>query len=420
MNIAVVGAGYVGVVVSASLAKTGHRVTVLDTDKEKVKILQTRRAPFYEPGLDELLKSLPELSILFTTLPIKDQPKQDLWVVCVGTPPTGDGSLNMMAVHKVVAEIANCTTGATVAIKSTVMPGTCRQLAERFDFDGMKIVYWPEFLRQGTAVEDIYRGPGIFGTSDGTGKDATPAMCSMHGRRETCQVLCNRYEDVELTKLALNGFLATRVSYINVIAGICETVGADITVVQKLLASDPRVGALFAGPGWGGSCLPKDLAALSWLDRLHGGTVLEGTEYDNSQTQEVLLHRIRPREHLAIWGCAFKSGTSDLRNSFVHEIIAKHLGKVKITVYDESLRALDDMVVMYGNHIGWYVVKGDAAVGADTLVVHHESQPVDAIALDSLKSLMAPNPTLVDCRNLYDPKTVEQAGFTYVGIGRRK
>ncbi len=433
-SITVVGAGYVGLVTGACLADFGNHVTCVDSDAEKVARLQRLELPFFEPGLPELVaRNVQEGRLRFASdLPAALKGARVVFIT-VGTPPRADGSADTTAIWAVARVVARHVEKYTLVIqKSTAPVGTARAL-ESFmrkharrgaDLD---VASNPEFLREGSAIETFMRPDRVvIGAETARARAILKKIHDPLFLIETPMVVTS-LETAELIKYASNAFLATKISFINEIANLCEAVGADVQVVAKGVGMDRRIGSKFlhAGPGYGGSCFPKDTAALASFARRAGlrAGIVEATAAANERQMKRMVDKIAtavgaPRGKLVgILGLSFKPNTDDLRAAPALAIIAglKRRGL--------RVRAFDP-VAMPGARmrpeckgIAFASDAYDCARGVHALAIVTEWNEFRGMNLGRLKRLMK-KPVLCDLRNLYDPEEVEAAGMTHIGVGR--
>ncbi|ARN22633.1 UDP-glucose dehydrogenase family protein [Piscinibacter gummiphilus] len=440
MKVSVIGTGYVGLVTGACLADMGNDVVCLDIDARKIAILREGGIPIHEPGLDTLVQHNAQAGRLhFTTDAREAALHADIHFIAVGTPPDEDGSADMKYVLAAAREVGRHMNRYCVIVnKSTVPVGTAQkvraavaeELAARGADIRFSVVSNPEFLKEGAAIEDFMRPDRIVVGSDD--EQATRIMRELYApfERNTPKVLVMDIASAELTKYAANAMLATRISFMNEMALLAEVLGADIDAVRRGVGSDPRIGShfLYAGCGYGGSCFPKDVAALSRAAGDAGISmgVLDAVEAANERQKELLIARIEARfghdlggRVFALWGLAFKPGTDDMREA-PSQVVVRALVKRGATVRaydpvatDEARRVLADVAgsVEYQSHAM------DALKGADALVVVTEWKEFRSPDFDHIKSLLR-KPIIFDGRNIFSPEAARQAGFEYTGIGR--
>jgi UDPglucose 6-dehydrogenase len=434
-SITVVGTGYVGLVTGACLADFGNRVTCVDSDAAKIERLRALELPFFEPGLPELVeRNVQEGHLCFESDLESALEHSQVVFITVGTPPRPDGSADTRAIYEVAKTVARTLDGYKLVVqKSTAPVGTARALhgfiakharrGSHFD-----VASNPEFLREGSAIETFMHPDRVVIGAES--RRATQILRKIHDPLfliETPMVVTT-LESAELIKYASNCYLATKISFINEIANLCEALGADVQAVAKGVGMDRRIGGKFlhAGPGYGGSCFPKDTLALSAMAREGGvpsgvvDAVIAANEHQMHRMVAKILHGIgRPARGsvVAILGLAFKPNTDDLRAAPALEIIAglKRRG-VRVRAYDP---------VAMGNAVGVPGLKGvtftrdayECARGADALAIVTEWNEFRNLNLARLKRLLR-RPVLCDLRNLYEPAEVESAGLKHVAVGR--
>lgn len=448
MHVGVIGTGYVGLVTGACFAEFGVFVTCVDKDKKKIRSLKEGLVPFYEPGLEELVQRNSKEGRLKFTTDIADAVSSSLVVIiAVGTPPRGDGSADLTYVEEVAREIAEHMDGYRVIVtKSTVPVGTgdrirktiSKNLKEQVDFD---IVSNPEFLREGSAIEDFMRPNRVV-----IGANSQQAIAIMRDLYkplyliETPFVITN-IETAELIKYASNSFLATKISYINEIANLCEKVGADVHTVAKGMGLDQRIGPKFLhpGPGFGGSCLPKDTRALLKIAEDHGVnlSIVDAAVRSNESQKGLMIKKIKNGmgilrdKTIAILGLTFKPNTDDIRDAPSLSIIRNLLQeKVKIKIYDPVIKNKELIdkskeMITYDSTLGALSSKQvtycrdpyEAAKGAHALVIVTEWNQFRNLELERMKKLMK-EPYFFDLRNIYDPQKMKERGFKYFSVGR--
>ncbi|MGB4293272.1 MAG: UDP-glucose/GDP-mannose dehydrogenase family protein [Bacteroidales bacterium] len=438
MKIVVVGTGYVGLVTGTCFAETGVTVTCVDIDKEKIKLLQEGKTPLYEPGLEPMMKrNIEKGRLSFTTDLEKSLEGSEAIFIAVGTPPGEDGSADLQHVLKVASEIGkNIKSYVVVVIKSTVPVGTSEKvrkiIREELEKRGVDIPFDmasnPEFLKEGSAVEDFLRPERIV---IGTDNERAAEIMS---RLYKPFVLNNHpiyYMDIpsaELTKYAANAMLATRISFINEIANLCELLGADINQVRKGIGSDSRIGNkfLYPGPGYGGSCFPKDVKALirTAAEKGYEMKVIAAVEKANEYQKNVLFYKIRNHFNknlegrtIGIWGLSFKPHTDDIRESPSIYLIEKLLLEGAIVkAYDPA--AMEETKKVLGNRVKYASDQYDAVNKADALVLVTEWPEFRLPDFKKMAETMS-GKVIFDGRNIYDPSEVRKAGFAYYGIGRK-
>jgi len=432
MHIGIIGTGYVGLVTGACFAEFGLFVTCTDKDEEKIRSLKKGVIPFYEPGLDELIRrNIKQGRLNFTTQIKKAVESSLVLFIAVGTPRRGDGSANLKYVEEVAREIAeNINDYKLIVTKSTVPVGTgeklreiiSKNLKEQIDFD---IVSNPEFLREGAAIEDFMRPNRV--VIGAKSQQAIAIMKDLYKPLyliETPFVITN-IETAELIKYASNSFLATKISFINEIANLCERVGADVHMVAKGMGLDQRIGPKFLhpGPGYGGSCLPKDTNALFKIAEDHDVYlgIIDAVIKTNEKQREVMIKKIKDAigvlkgKTITILGLSFKPNTDDIREAPSVYIIQRLLKeKAHIRAYDpvsmgEAYKILPGIKYCKNAY--------DAAKGADAIVIMTEWNQFRNLDLDRIKRQLK-GPYFFDLRNIYEPQKVKEKGFKYFCVGR--
>ncbi len=439
MKVCVFGAGYVGLVTSACLADMGNSVVCVDVDERRVRLLQDGGVPIHEPGLDVLIRRNAKAGRLeFTTDAERAVAHGTLVFVAVGTPAGSDGAADIDNVMVAAATVGRHMRDYKVVIdKSTVPVGTARQvhdtIAAELRARGAEIPYAvvsnPEFLKEGAAIDDFMRPDRIVVGSDDA--QATLLMRALYSpfQRNHDRMLVMDVRSAELTKYAANAMLATRISFMNELALLAERVGADIELVRQGIGSDPRIGThfLYAGCGWGGSCLPKDVLALRQTADRAGAplSILAAVQAVNDRQRRLLGDRIVQRlgEDLAgtvvaVWGLAFKPGTDDLREAPSLVLVERLLAHgARVQAFDPV--AMPAFEALFGRHERLSMA-GDpyaAVEGADALAVVTEWHEFRSPDFDRLAGVMR-RPCVFDGRNLYDPERLRALGFDHTGIGR--
>jgi len=432
MNICIIGTGYVGLVTGACLAEFGMNLICVDNDLQKVDLLKRGKVTIYEPGLENLVaKSVREGRLRFSSN-IEEGVKSSLVIfIAVGTPPREDGSADLRFIEEVAKEIAHWMDGyKAVVMKSTVPVGTARWLKELIQkhqtqpvpFD---IVSNPEFLREGSAIEDFMRPDRVV-----IGAESEQAMAIMKDIYSALYLIETPFiltslESAEMIKYATNSFLATKVTFINEIANLCEKVGADVHHVAKAMGLDGRIGKKFLhpGPGYGGSCFPKDTRALSRIAHEKGYTfrILDSVIQANEIQKQRMVKKIKEMvgdlkgKTIGILGLSFKPNTNDIRESSSIAIIQGLLQMgAKVKAFDPAAMEEAKSVlpkVEYGQNAY------DVAHGADALVLVTEWNQFRRLDLLRIKTLLK-EPNFIDLRNVYDPPHMKKLGFRYCGVGR--
>lgn len=431
MNVAVVGTGYVGLVMAAGLAEMGNAVIAADVDQEKIARLKRNEIPIYEPGLEPLVvRNQAEGRLAFTTDVGEAVEKSDIVFIAVGTPPDEDGSADLTHVLDVARTIGRHLNGPTVVVtKSTVPVGTAEKVRAAVAEQATAPFYVasnPEFLKEGAAVQDFMKPDRIV-----LGVDAPQAEVALRELYEPFvrtgnPVLFMDIPSAEVTKYAANAMLAARITVMNEFANLCERVGANIDHVRRGIGTDARIGKafLFPGPGYGGSCFPKDVKALCATGREVGAPleIMQCVEQVNARQKRVPVAKLvralgsPAGMAVAVWGLAFKAQTDDMREAAALVVVDELLA-AGATVRVHDPKALDEARRHFGDRVTYVEHRYEALRGADALVVLTEWQEYRVLDLERARSLMR-RPVVVDCRNLYDPARVRQQGFTYESIGR--
>lgn len=433
MNICVVGTGYVGLVSGACFAEFGVNVVCVDKDKKKIDMLNNGAIPIYEPGLEELVKKNVKDNRLSFTTDIDKAIKDSLIVfIAVGTPPKDDGSADLSYVEGVARSIARNLNGYKVIVtKSTVPVGTGEKIRkiilevnkkqESFD-----IVSNPEFLREGSAIEDFMRpNRVVIGASSERAVEVMKELYRPLYLIETPFVITN-VESAEMIKYASNAFLATKISFINEVANLCERVGADIHAVAKGMGLDHRIGSKFlhAGPGYGGSCFPKDTQAIAQIAKDHKYIfeVVEAVINVNKKQKERMLEKIINTvgeikdKTIGVLGLSFKPNTDDIRDAPSIDIINGLLKKgAKIKAYDPV--AMEEARKIFNEDIKYCKDSYDAVEGSDALLLITEWNQFRNLDLIKIKELLR-LPVIIDLRNVYEPQKMKELGIRYTGVGR--
>jgi UDPglucose 6-dehydrogenase len=438
MKIAVVGTGYVGLVTGTCFAETGVNVTCVDVVPEKIEQLRGGSVPIYEPGLALMIKRNSEKGRLRFTTDIKESIEgADAVFIAVGTPPGEDGSADLSHVLKVGSDIGKVISSyIVVVIKSTVPVGTSakveesikKELAIRKAVVPFDMASNPEFLKEGSAVEDFLKPERIvIGTSTERAQDIMrklyqPFLLNNH------PIYFMDIASAEITKYAANAMLATRISFINEIANLCDILGADVNQVRKGIGSDSRIGNkfLYAGTGYGGSCFPKDVKALVKTARDHGYdlNVVSAVEKANEFQKGVLFGKIKKHfgnnlknKTFAVWGLAFKPHTDDIREASAIILIESLLREGAIVkTYDPA--AMTEAGKLLGEKVIFSADQYEALRGADGLALMTEWPEFRIPDLIKMKEIMK-GKVIFDGRNIYDPAEIRDAGFEYYGIGRK-
>lgn len=432
MKITVIGTGYVGLVAGACLADMGNNVICVDNNEDKLKKLENGIIPIYEPGLEELVKSnVSENRLRFTSNIDNAVKESEVCFIAVGTPQGEDGSADLQYVLGVAKEIAKAMNGYKVIVdKSTVPVGTAKQVTElikqytKYDFD---VVSNPEFLKQGNAVDDFLSPDRVVIGSNS--EKATAIMQEIYAPffRTGNRVIVMDVESAEMTKYASNSFLATKISFMNEIAQLCEKVGANAEMVRVGMSTDSRIGNkfLFPGLGYGGSCFPKDVKALikTGVDNGVDMNIIKSADETNKLQRKLFIDKIVSRfgENLsdktfAVWGLAFKPKTDDMREAPAITIINELLNRgAKIQAYDP--KAMESAKYHFQNKIIYSKTSYEALKNADALLLLTEWNEFRRPDMDKIKELLK-TPVIFDGRNQYNVERITQRGFEYICIGK--
>jgi UDPglucose 6-dehydrogenase len=431
MKIAVVGTGYVGLVLGACLAETGNDVICVDKDLAKVRMLRRAKVPIYEPGLTELVrKNVAEGRLIFTPQLPRAVKASQMVFIAVGTPQGEDGSADLQHVMTVAREIGRSMDGYKLIVnKSTVPVGTAekvREVIRRETTHPFSVVSNPEFLKQGAAVDDFMKPDRVvIGAEDPRGAELMVALYQPF-TRTGAPIMVMDCASAELSKYAANALLATRISFMNEIANVCERFGADVDRVRQAVGSDRRIGTsfLFPGVGYGGSCFPKDVKALIRFsaDRKYDFKVLKAVEAVNDLQKRVLVQKLEKHfgslkgRTIGIWGLAFKPKTDDMREAPAVPIIQSLLEKgAKVQAYDPE--AMKTAKGLFGSKVHYAQSSYDALKGADALAILTEWNEFREPDFQKMRKLMR-SPVIFDGRNIYQPQHMKANGFTYNSIGR--
>lgn len=432
MHIAVIGSGYVGLVTGACFAEFGVNVTCVDVDAEKINQLSRGQIPIYEPGLDQLVAKNTQAGRLNFTTDIKAAVEQSLVIfLAVGTPPREDGSADLSFIEEAARSVALYMNGYKVVVtKSTVPVGTGERLrklirehqAGKFNFG---VVSNPEFLREGAAINDFMRPDRVvIGSSD---EEAIAIMRDLYRPLYLIDtpVVITSLEAAELTKYAANAFLATKISFINEIANLCDAIGCDVHDVARGIGMDNRIGRKFLhpGPGYGGSCFPKDTTALLSVAQSYQAKsrIVEAVVEVNRRQRGVMVEKIErlvgdlQGKRIAVLGLSFKPETDDMRDAPAIDIIRALVER------GAHVRAYDPVAIKQARlalpEIEYAEDEYEAVRGADALVFMTEWNQFRALNMERVRELMRA-PKVADLRNIYEPPAMRELGFDYVGVGR--
>ena len=432
MKITVIGTGYVGLVTGTCLAETGNDVTCVDCDREKIDMLCRGDIPIYEPGLTELVGRNAVAGRLHFTTDLDSAASTAKFIfLAVGTPPAEDGSVDLSALNVVVDQIAShLAEDAVVICKSTVPVGTNAAVAERLkELTGREcdVASNPEFLKEGAAIDDFMKPDRVvIGARRKAVADSLWDLYQPYLRTDK-PLLVMSPESAEMTKYVANALLATKISFINETANLCERAGADINDVRRGIGHDSRIGFafLFPGVGYGGSCFPKDVLGLAAVAREHGVAplILDAVDEVNNRQKYVLTEKIERHfdnklsdKTIAVWGLAFKPGTDDVREAPALTLIDRllDLGAI-LRVHDPV--AIDNVRKEYGDKLIYCTRPDDALKDADALAILTEWKEFIHPDFEAMRRIMR-QPVIFDGRNLYDPGQMKDAGFAYYSIGR--
>ncbi|HEU4594749.1 MAG TPA: UDP-glucose/GDP-mannose dehydrogenase family protein [Pyrinomonadaceae bacterium] len=432
MHIAVIGTGYVGLVTGACFAEFGVNVTCVDVDAEKIQKLSEGHIPIYEPGLDQIVSKNTQAGRLHFTTDIRTAVEQALVIfLAVGTPPKEDGSADLRFIDEAARSIAEHMNGYKVIVtKSTVPVGTgehIRALVREHQKakHNFGVVSNPEFLREGAAIDDFMRPDRVvIGSSD---EEAVAIMRDLYRPLYLIEtpIVITSLEAAELTKYAANAFLAAKISFINEIANLCDRIGCDVHDVARAIGMDNRIGRKFLhpGPGYGGSCFPKDTSALLSVARAYDGEslIVEAVVEVNRRQRQAMVQKIEKLvgdlkgKTIAVLGLSFKPETDDMREAPALDIINSLIERgAKVCAYDpvaipQARKVLPEIE---------YAEDEYAAVeGADALVFMTEWNQFRALNMKRVRELMR-TPRIADLRNIYEPAAMRELGFNYVGVGR--
>ena len=432
MKIGIIGSGYVGLVAGACLAESGNDVVCADIDEDKVARLNAGEIPIYEPGLEPLIeRNLAVGRLSFTTDVPSAVRASHVIFIAVGTPADEDGSADLQHVLAVAKTIGQSMDSEKIVItKSTVPVGTARRVREAIEAETDHPVHVcsnPEFLKEGAAIDDFMKPDRVVIGVDS--EYAARVLRELYDPfvRTGRSIMIMDVSAAEITKYAANAMLATRISFMNSIARLCEATGAEVDAVRRGVGSDSRIGSsfLFPGVGYGGSCFPKDIQALAKTMRDFGvdASILQAVEDVNESQKKVLLERVVERlgddlsgRTIAVWGLAFKPNTDDMREAPSLVTIEGLLERgARVVAHDPV--AKDEARHYLGDRIEYAKTNYDALQDADALVIHTEWQPYRSPDFPRMREAMA-NPLILDGRNLYDPSDMAGYGFEYVSIGR--
>jgi UDPglucose 6-dehydrogenase len=432
MKIAVIGSGYVGLVAGACLAENGNEVICVDKDASKVRALQRGRIPIYEPGLEEMVRrNRAEKRLTFTTDLPKGIRASQIVFIAVGTPTGEDGSADLSHVLEVARQIGKAMNGYKVIVdKSTVPVGTSekvREVIKKETQHPFSVVSNPEFLKQGAAIEDFMKPDRVvIGAED---QRAGQIMTELYApfTRTGAPIMMMDCASAELCKYAANAMLATRISFMNEVANVCEVVGADVDQVRRAVASDRRIGPafLFPGVGYGGSCFPKDVKAMVKFAsaKNYDFEILRAVENVNDRQKVRLLSKMKQHfgslkgKRIAVWGLAFKPKTDDMREAPAVPLISALLDAgASVAAYDPE--AMKVARTIFGARVDFKDKSYEALSGADGLAIVTEWNEFREPDWTKIKKMLK-TPAIFDGRNIYNPDQLRGLGFSYYAMGRR-
>jgi UDPglucose 6-dehydrogenase len=431
MKIAVVGSGYVGLVLGACLAETGNDVTCIDKDAAKVRRLRRGIMPIYEPGLEEIVRrNRAEKRLEFTTDLAKAVKASNIVFIAVGTPQHEDGSADLTHVLAVAREIAKAMNGYKVIVdKSTVPVGTAvkvREIIQAATSHPFSVVSNPEFLKQGAAVEDFLKPDRVvIGVEDDRARQLMIELYAPY-TRTGAPIMVMDTASAEMCKYAANAMLATKISFMNEVANVCEAFGANVDQVRKAIGSDRRIGPsfLFPGIGFGGSCFPKDLKALIKFsgDTGYDFQILKAVDRVNQAQKVRFITKLEQHfgslkgRTVAVWGLSFKPRTDDMREAPAIPLIKRLIeAQAKVQAFDPQARPVAKGI--FGSKITLAEKSYDALKGADALVIATEWNEFREPDFGRMRKLMK-TPVIFDGRNIYNPEQMKAQGFTYYSVGR--
>jgi nucleotide sugar dehydrogenase len=434
MRLTVVGAGYVGLTTAVCFAHLGNEVMVVEKLLEKVQALKEGKVPFYEPGLEEMLRENLSLGRLFFTTDLKEGLDfSDVIFICVGTPQKPDGSADLSQVEEVARETARFMEGYKLLVEKSTVPVNTHKLIKRtverylkrrgkiLEFD---VASNPEFLREGSAVRDFLEPDRIV---IGVESERARRIMEELYKDFKCPIIFTDPATSELIKHASNSFLAMKISYINMVADLCEKVGADVRLVAEGMGYDKRIGREFlrAGIGWGGSCFPKDIKAFIKMAKDHGVdfSLLEEVDKINQRRAVQFVEKVKSvlwslkDKTLAVWGLSFKPNTDDIREAPSLRLVPMLLKEgARLRLYDP--KAMENFKKLYppGKDLDYAPDMYSAVEGASALLIFTEWEEFQRADLSRVKELME-LPIIIDGRNIYEPEVVRGLGFEYYGVG---
>ena len=432
MRIAVIGSGYVGLVAGACFAESGNNVICVDIDERKVNDLKGGKIPIYEPGLEEMVKhNVKEERLSFTTNTKEAVQASEVVFIAVGTPPGEDGSADLKYVLAVAKAVGQAANGPKIIVdKSTVPVGTAKKVKAAATAETkhpITVVSNPEFLKEGAAIDDFMKPDRVvIGSDDEHSAEVMTRLYEPFVHDNINKIIHMDVASAELTKYAANAMLATRISFMNEIANICERVGADVTKVRAGIGSDSRIGYpfLYAGCGYGGSCFPKDVQAIIKTAGEHGYDfkIVKAVEDVNASQKFVLFEKVRKHFHndlagktFAIWGLAFKPRTDDMREApaiYIVNSLLKAGAKVKVS----DPEAMKEARKVFGDKVTYCNHPMECLDGADALLLVTEWSEFRNPDFDQMKERLK-SPVVFDGRNIFPKAELQRLGFTYYPIG---
>lgn len=434
MKLSIIGTGYVGLVTGTCFAEMGHDVTCIDIDAAKVERMKKGECPIFEPGLEPLMQSNYKEGRLHFSNNYESVDKAEAIFLAVGTPSSENGQADLKHIFGACDSIApHLRDGSVVVVKSTVPVGTGHKVREHLAAKTKKkfsVVNNPEFLKEGSAVEDFMKPERIIiGAYEQAAGDVVEELYEPFNRQVKRTIRMSNIS-AEMTKYAANCFLATKISFMNEVARLCDIMGADVEEVRHGISTDSRIGSqfLYPGPGYGGSCFPKDVKALAFTAREHGSAfkIVETVEAVNKEQKQYLVSKVKKHfkndlkgKTFVLWGTAFKANTDDIRETpAIDTALALHEAGAKIRIHDPAAADhFEQYMQKLGVPMDQFENKYDALNGADGLLVMTEWKQYRAPDFDEIKSRLK-QPVIFDGRNLYNTKKVLEQGFTYYAIGK--
>ncbi len=431
MKITILGSGYVGLVTAAGLSEMGNHVSCVDVNEERVEALKRGKVPFFEPGLGELVaRNVRGRRLSFATRIEGVYTESDIYFIAVGTPPGEGGRADLKYVFAAAETIAKTAKKkAVLAVKSTVPVGTCDAVEAKVRATGgqsIRVASNPEFLKEGAALDDFFRPDRVLiGVADG---ETEAAMRDLYRPLQLSseRVLIMDRRSAELSKYAANAMLAVRISFMNELSQLCDSLGADVNSLRRAIGSDKRIGSsfLYSGPGYGGSCFPKDVSALAAFSRDFGKhlEIVEASASANARQQDYVFEKVMSLfpggvsgKVVAVWGLAFKPETDDVRESPAGKLV-KRLLELGATIRAHDPEAAVNFAQAYAPQASYFDNEYDCVDGADVLVLMTEWRHFRNPDLDDLKKRMR-SPKIVDTRNIWSVFDLNSRGFEYRGIG---